>query len=250
MPYEIDDSFDKGDFTFFDVKDRGWEIEMLNIIIGENDEESKDNLIKEKNFVFIQDSSLINGPYEYYQKVKQKFFSKYFSKPKCRESMFEYKLTEYLYITCDSDISLSDFPPLTIDINNYYKMVLTEEDLFVKNGEKIIFLFITNKEERYSGKWYVGEPFLKKYIPVYDQEQKKIGFYKVMNKNKGNYKTIAIIGFIFFIICSGILAYLILYLLRKHRNKKIRRAAMEMRIEEMSAKFVEKQRENNKMINN
>ena len=39
MPYEVNDKFDKNDFTFFDVKERSWELEMLNIIIGEEDDE-------------------------------------------------------------------------------------------------------------------------------------------------------------------------------------------------------------------
>ena len=239
MPYEVDDDFDENDFTFFDIKDKGWELEMLNIIIG-NDEDNKDNYIKEKNFVFYQDSSLIYGPYEYYQKIKQKFFSKYFQSKQCIEHMFEFKLTEYLYISCNSDISLSKFPPLNIDINNYFKFELTKEDLFIKEKKKILFLFITNKEERYSGKWYIGEPFLKKYMPVYDQGQKKIGFYKIIVRNKNKYKILGIIGFIFFSICCLILIYLLLYLYRKYRNKKIRKAAMEMRIEEISSRLVKK----------
>ena len=250
MPYEVNDKFDKNDFTFFDVKERSWELEMLNIIIGEEDDENQENYIKEKNFVFTQDSSLILGPYEYYQKIKNKFFSKYFSDKQCSERIYESsKLNEYLYLYCSSDISLNDFPPLTIDINNYYKLELTSEDLFVDNGQNLIFLIFTTKEERYSGKWLIGEPFLKKYMPVYDQGHSKIGFYDVMIKSKNSYRAIAIVGFIFFIICSAVLVYLSLYLYRKYKNKKIRQAAMEMRIEEISSKLVEKQAEN-KDINN
>ena len=246
MPYEIDDKFDKNDYIFFDVKNKGLEFEMLDIIIGDDDNDNHENFIKEKNFVLTQDSSLINGPYEYYHKIKSMFFSKYFSNRQCSENIFESStLIEYLYLTCNTDISLDDFPPLTIIINNYFKLELTSEDLFIKNNEKFLFLFITNKEERYSGKWYVGEPFLKKYIPVYDQGKEKIGFYKVMIKYKNSYRIITTIGFIFFIICMGILVYLGLYLYRKYKNKKIRKAALEMRIEEISSKLVEKNAGNN-----
>jgi sensor histidine kinase regulating citrate/malate metabolism len=86
-------------------------------------------------------------------------------------------------------------------------------------------------------------------MPVYDQGHSKIGFYDVMIKSKNSYRAIAIVGFIFFIICSAVLVYLSLYLYRKYKNKKIRQAAMEMRIEEISSKLVEKQAEN-KDINN
>ena len=219
-------------------------MEMLNIRIG-NDDENQENFIKEKNFVFNQDSSLIYGPYEYYQKIKNIFFNKYLADNKCSENMFEFQLLEYLYINCNTDISLDDFPPLIIDINNYFKFELTQKDLFIKSDNRIIFLFITNKIEKYSGKWYMGEPFLSKYKPAYNQKDKKIGFYDVILKNQKSYKVFGIIGFIFFVICTGILIYLCLYLFRKYRNKKIRKAAMEMRIEEISNKLIKDQKENN-----
>ena len=244
-PYEVDDSFQDIDFTFFDVKGRDWGFEMLNIIIGNDNKENSDNYIKEKNFAFNPDSSLIYGPYEYYQKIKNIFFIKYLSENKCSENIFEIQLIEYLSLTCDSDISLSNFPPLMIDINNYFKFELTQKDLFFKNGNKQIFLFVTNKIERYSGRWFMGEPFLKKYKPIYNQGESKIGFYNVIVKNQKTYRILGILGFIFFIICTGITIYLCFYLFRKYRNKKIRRAAMEMRIEEISNKLVTKQNENN-----
>ena len=92
----------------------------------------------------------------------------------------------------------------------------------------------------------MGEPFLKKYIPVYNQGESKIGFYKVIINYKSSYRVIGILGFIFFIICCIILSYLILYLLRKRKNKKIRQAALEMKVEEMNRNLVEKQSENDK----
>lgn len=245
MPYEVEDKYDISDFTFFDIKNKRWELEMLNVIIGEDTNDNDENFIKERYFVFRPDSSIINGPYEYFQKIKNKFFNKYLSNEQCFQHIFENKLIEYLYITCNSDISLDDFPPLSIDINNNYKLILTREDLFIKNEQKLLFLFITNKEEKYSGKWFVGEPFLKKYIPIYNQGEEKIGFYKVITNYKSSYRIFGILGFIFFIICCVILSILILYLLRKYRNKKIRKAAMEMRIEEISSKLVEKQPEYN-----
>ena len=243
-PYEIDDGLENTDYTFFDIKNKDWEMEMLNIRIG-NDDENQENFIKEKNFVFNQDSSLIYGPYEYYQKIKNIFFNKYLADNKCSENMFEFQLLEYLYINCNTDISLDDFPPLIIDINNYFKFELTQKDLFIKSDNRIIFLFITNKIGKYSGKWYMGEPFLSKYKPAYNQKDKKIGFYDVILKNQKSYKVFGIIGFIFFVICTGILIYLCLYLFRKYRNKKIRKAAMEMRIEEISNKLIKDQKENN-----
>ena len=236
-PYDVENKYEKADFNFFEIKKNNWQLEMIKITIGDDDE-NEENLIKEKNFIFAPDSSLIYGPYEYYEKIKTIFFTQYFRDKKCSEHILEDKLVEYLYLSCNSDISLSNFPPLEIDINKNFKFELTSDDLFIKNDQNILFLFITNKEKSYSRNWYMGEPFLKKYMPVYNQEEKKIGFYNLILKYKSSYRILGIIGFIFFIIFSAILTYLILYLYRKHRNKKIRRAAQEMKNEEITNKFI------------
>ena len=151
---------------------------------------------------------------------------------------------EYLYITCSTDIALKEFPPLVININKNNKFELTYEDLFVKNDKDILFLFMTNKEERYSEKWHMGEPFLKKYMPVYNQQEKKIGFYNVIYYYKTTYRILGIVGYIFFVILCIILTLLILYLYKKHKDRKIRKAALEMKIEEISSKLIENKNEN------
>ena len=126
------------------------------------------------------------------------FFNKYLSK-QCSENTFNYQSTDYLYIICNEDISLEDFPPLVIDINNNLKFELTYEDLFMKDNGEILFLFVTDKKESYfNGKWHVGEPLLKKYMPVYNQKEVKIGFYEVIKKQKKSFKTAGVIGFIYF----------------------------------------------------
>ena len=243
-PYEVENKYEKADFTFFDIKDNKWDLEMIKILIGEDKDENEENLIKEKKFIFVPDSSLIYGPYEYYDKIKSIFFNKYFKDKICTEHVFEIQLMEYLYITCSTDIALKEFPPLVININKNNKFELTYEDLFVKNDKDILFLFMTNKEERYSEKWHMGEPFLKKYMPVYNQQEKKIGFYNVIYYYKTTYRIFGIVGYIFFVILCIILTLLILYLYKKHKDRKIRKAALEMKIEEISSKLIENKNEN------
>lgn len=243
-PYEVENKYEKADFTFFNIKDNKWDLEMIKILIGEDKDENEENLIKEKKFIFVPDSSLIYGPYEYYDKIKSIFFNKYFKDKICTEHVFEISLMEYLYITCSTDIALKEFPPLVININKNNKFELTYEDLFVKNDKDILFLFMTNKEERYSEKWHMGEPFLKKYMPVYNQQEKKIGFYNVIYYYKTTYRILGIVGYIFFVILCIILTLLILYLYKKHKDRKIRKAALEMKIEEISSKLIENKNEN------
>ena len=75
-------------------------LNMVKITIGNNEEydsENNDNNIKDRSFIFLQDISLIYGPPEYYQKIKNIFFNKYLSNNQCIENTFNYKLTDYIY---------------------------------------------------------------------------------------------------------------------------------------------------------
>ena len=241
FPYEINNKYNKDDFEFFGIekKDNYWSLKMMKILIGNEDKNYEDveNVIKDRHIQFFQDYSLIYGPPEYYNKIKNIFFNKYLPH-QCKENIYQYQLIEYLYISCDDNISLKDFPQLTFYINKNYKFQLIYEDLFIKNNKEILFLFMTNKNEKYfNGKWIVGTPLLKKYMPVYNQMELKIGFFGVI-KEKDNYTSAGIIGLIFFFILFGIIIYLFLFIFRKYRNRKIRRAALEMKIEEISNRLI------------
>ena len=220
LPYEVDSKYSLSDYEFIDnnLNENLWKLEMLNIKIGNNDknkEENSDYIIKERHFQFMPDFSLIYGSPDYFRKIKSIFFDKYLSN-QCSENTFTYQLTEYSYISCNEDISLEDFPPLIVDINNNLKLELTYEEFFMKSNGKILFLFVTNKIENYfNGIWHIGEPFLKKYKPVYNQGEKKIGFYNLIKKKKTSYRTAGIIGFIFLFIAIGVAIYLSLFLFRK-----------------------------------
>ena len=250
FPNEVNKKYKFNNFDFFKIDNKGsaWQLQMIKISIGENDnnndEDNNDNIIKYRNIEFKHEFSLIYGPPDYYKKIKNIFFNKYLNN-KCVENTFTYQLIDYLYITCDEDISLKDFPPLIMDINKNIGFELTYDDLFMKNNGKILFLFFSNKIEKYfNEKWYMGEPFLKKYMTVYNQKELKIGFYGLNKKSKGNYRVAGILGSIFLFISIAIIIYLCLFLFRKYRNRKIRRAALEMKIEEISSKFISNKNEN------
>ena len=249
-PYEVNSKYNKDDYEFFELEKKGslFVLNMVKITIGNNEEydsDNNDNNIKDRSFIFLQDISLIYGPPEYYQKIKNIFFNKYLSNNQCIENTFNYKLTDYLYISCKEDISLKDFPPLIININKNCQFELTYEDLFMKSNEQILFLFVTNKIEKYfNGKWNIGEPFLKKYVLVYNPKEYKIGFYQINKNERSNYKHLGFLGIIILLIVIGVIIYLCLFIFRKYRNRKIRRAALEMKIEEISNKLILNKSEN------
>ena len=250
FPNEVNKKYKLNNFDFFKIDNRAstWQLQMIKISIGKNGindyEDNNDNIIKYRNIEFMHEFSLIYGPPDYYKKIKNIFFNKYLNN-KCMENTFNYQLIDYLYIICDEDISLEDFPPLIMDINKNIGFELTYDELFMKNNGKLLFLFFSYKIEKYfNEKWYMGEPFLKKYMTVYDQKELKIGFYGLNKRNKGNYRVAGILGFIFLFISIGIIIYLCLFIFRKYRNRKIRRAALEMKIEEISSKFISNKNEN------
>ena len=241
LPYEYSNQYSEEDFEFINANNKGnlWELEMTKIKIGyDESDENNDNIINDRLFLFRQEYSLIYGSPDYYKKIKNIFFNKYLSN-QCSENTFNFQSIDYLYISCNGDISLEDFPPLVIDISNTLKFELTYEDLFMKDNGKTLFLFVSDKNERYfNGKWHIGEPFLKKYMPVYNQKERKIGFYELIKKQKKSYRAAGIVGFIFLVASIGVAIYLSLFLFKRYRKRKIRRAAMEMKIEEISSKLI------------
>ena len=248
-PYDVDIKYKKEDFEFVELENKGnlWELKMMRITIGyvdEYNEDNQDNILRDKDIQFLQEYSIIYGSPEYYNRIKNIFFNKYLNN-QCTEKTFNNQLTDYLYIVCNEDILLKDFPPLVLYINKNLRLELTYNDLFMKSDGQILFLFISNKIENYfNGKWYFGEPLLRKYMPVYNQKEYKIGFYGAITNKKPNYKTAGILGFILLFISIGVIIYLCLFIFRKYRNRKIRRAAMEMRIEEINSKFILNKSEN------
>jgi hypothetical protein len=175
-PYDVDKKYKKEDFEFVELENKGnfWELIMMKITIGyvdEYKEDSQDNILRDKNIQFLQEYSIIYGSPEYYNRIKNIFFNKYLNN-QCIEKTFNHQLTDYLYIVCNEDVSLKDFPPLVFYINKNLRLELTYNDLFMKSDGQILFLLISNKIEKYfNGKWYIGEPLLRKYMPVYNQNE-------------------------------------------------------------------------------
>ena len=75
-------------------------------------------------------------------------------------------------------------------------------------------------------------------MPIYNQKERKMGFYELIKKQKKSYKAAGVVGFIFLIASIAVVIYLSLFLFKIYRKRKIRRAAMEMKIEEISSKLI------------
>ena len=119
---------------------------------------------------------------------------------------------------CNKEFDYKKFKELKFyhkELNETF--ILDYNDLFKEENGKIYFLIIFRP---YGTKtWLLGEPFLKKYPFTFNQDKKKIGFYKIIhNNNKFSFH------YTWFIIISLIVVcFLLLFLLIKNIMNKPRK---------------------------
>ena len=162
----------------------------------------------------------IIGSDEYKNFINDKFFNKLFEENKCQIDYVDIESIAYnqMVYVCNKNINIENFP----DLNLYIKKInlnftFNNRDLFIENNNKLIFLIFFNSFEIYQ--WRLGEIFFKKYLVIFDQDKKTIGFY-MQNKtsNEINYKKIIII--ILLTICIVILIYILIRNIFYGKNKK------------------------------
>ena len=158
---------------------------------------SSENMIKctgpaSMDGYFRFNNGMIQSSYEYFYLIKKYFFDKYIIVEICKEIIFS---KYYHTFVCDKnklDIVqfYKMFPTLyfkNVDLN--YIFELNANDLFKEKNKQIYFMIYCN--ELMSLKWVFGEIFLKKYYFTFNQNDKLIGFYAIMNpkdeiKNNNN----------------------------------------------------------------
>lgn len=162
----------------------------------------------------------IIGSDEYKNFINDKFFNKLFEENKCQIDYVDIESIAYnqMVYVCNKNINIEKFP----DLNLYIKKInlnftFNNRDLFIENNNKLIFLIFFNGFEIHQ--WRLGEIFFKKYLVIFDQDKKTIGFY-MQNKtsNEINYKKIIII--ILLTICIVILIYILIRNIFYGKNNK------------------------------
>ena len=192
-----------------------WAISFDKIYYGE------ESMYNEKSIILRIEFGFIIGHYYWQAYLLENFFTPLMNENKC----FKGSANElgYFYY-CNSTTDISHFKPFTFSIYEYdYNFTLTKEDLFVKDGDKLLFLMI------FGGMFEIvfGFPFFKKYQLVFNQDLKTVGFYReINNKEKGtdnNSSNISyyIIIIILSIVFLGLLIYAIfVYFKTKSQKKK------------------------------
>ena len=140
---------------------------------------------------------VIIGPNEYFQKIKEIFFEKYFQKKICKREMILKQLYDEFYslimpksyyiISCKKNLIIDDlffdiklFPSINFyhrDMN--YTFSLTYKELFEEINN--VYYFVIFGDLSSEKEWQIGIPFFKKYQTTFNIDTRKIYFY---NKDK------------------------------------------------------------------
>ena len=144
--------------------------------------DNKINVALKSYAQFDFDVRVIFGPKKYKELINEHFFSKY--PDKC-----EYNRTNYGMFICDKNLIVNKFPSLYFYHKIYnYTFELNYEDLFKDINDKKYFLIVFDEDE--PDIWKFGTLFLRKYLFVFNTEEKTIGFYNDKIKiNSNTYET-------------------------------------------------------------
>lgn len=166
--------------------------------------------------VFRVESGVIWGNMEYFYIIHEQFFKKYIDLKLCNQV----KTTNYYYYHCDKNgVNYTEMVPISFyskELN--YTFNLTHEDLFYELEDRKYFLVLFYTDYRSLIYWILGEPFLRKFQIVFDQDKKLIGIYKPSKGSGGlGYWWILIVASV---IIACLLAYIVIFVLKKPRKKR------------------------------
>ena len=206
-----------------------WGILFNKIYINEHS--FNDLLDSEINFNY---ESLII-PNDYWDYISEIYFNEYTNLNICSITMNSDKMR---YFFCDKtkfgQKDISKAPIIYFySVQFKYTFEMKGKDLFVLKNDKYYFLLFS---ETFTYSWILGRPFLKKYIFLYNIEEKTISFYNPnipfinnydkLDKYKKNSKYILLIIILSLILI--LISYFGICILRKnHRQRKIRSNELE-----------------------
>ena len=148
---------------------------------------------------FEMENGLMRGTVFYLNYLRANFFNEKIKNNYCKiELLKDNTGWSNEYFICDEDkIDLKSFPDLKFILNDInMTFTFNGEELFYKFQGKLYFLvYFTGS---YRIEWIFGKPFLKKYITVFDPDQKLIGFYENIFEKGNNYLKYYLISFICF----------------------------------------------------
>ena len=222
LPHEIDSKkYDEKKYDEFnaEIVSSTMGLKVTESYYGETlmDCEFKVELAIEDNF--------IRGSEEIKNILYKIFFEEKITRNICQSSIFSYIDNENKYFYyCSKKLNLSEFKNITLYIDGSdLKIELSYKDLFYEYKNNYYFMMYFDTKP-YSHFFRLGKILFKKYILVFNHDNKKIGYYRKENKikdtkeenKKGNNKFFnqgliqwIIIGILVFIV--GVLSFILIY---------------------------------------
>jgi hypothetical protein len=156
-----------------------WEFLLDNAYYGKK-------YICEKNKVVISlNQYFIYAPFYMKKILDEDFFKELYDKKIC-ELINLNKTSTYFYV-CDDTIDINkmrNFYFFPYNLNEPIEFVLSPKDLFLKFGRnKLLYIIGFNYDFDY---WHFNLPFIMKYQPIFDIENKIIAFYNDLNQFNEN----------------------------------------------------------------
>ena len=214
-PHEYDNShYKQENFRFTKVaidneKEKDWSFLFNKIYFG--DEE----MATDKTMLLRVEYGLINGNRKWQEILEKNFFEELINENQCFKGKGYNDGHSYFHYYCNKYTNISSFQQFDFIIDDLgINITLTKDDLFIEDGDKLLFLIIFGHPQP-----ILGYPVFKKYQFIFNQDTNTIGLYNTINgipsapipssrsgkdkeKKPGSYKLIIFLLFIVIIMLS------------------------------------------------
>ena len=169
------------------------------------------------------ENNLIKAPFEFNEIIKKNFFDDFIKNKKCFK-IYSEKYKNYFYYYCKKNIEnemKKYFNEISFKIKEFnFTFKLNYKDILYKNNDNIYLLIYFYDTKELNKKWEFGYILFKKYLIVFNQDKKTIGFY--LKENNFNNKIYNFIPYLIILFCFVIIVSLIFYIryyINNHRKK-------------------------------
>ena len=176
-PHEYDNAhYKKENFKFTksfidNEKEKDWSLSFNKIYFGDNE------IATDKSMLLRVEYGLINGNKKWQDILEKNFFGELINQQKCFIGKGYNDGHSYFHYYCKKDTDLSSFRQFDFIINDLdMNITLTKDDLFIEDGDKLLFLIIFGHPQP-----ILGYPVFKKYHFIFNQDTNTIGLYNKIN---------------------------------------------------------------------